>query len=181
MNRLANALRQLGLKTGDVIASLHHNCNQAFESFAAKWKMGFIEVSLNARNAAPENVYVIHQSKARALIFEGSFLDQIRSIREEIRNVEFLICHSSRQPHEFIDYEEFLADAPEHEPLVELDENRLTRIMYTSGTTGRPRGVSMSYRLRIDGLKTMFMNFDAYFDHNDVLCNRRAHGPCCWT
>jgi len=169
VNRLANALRQLGLKTGDVIASLHHNCNQVFESFAAKWKMGFIEVSLNARNAAPENVYIIHQSKARALIFEGSFLDQIRSIREDIRNVEFLICHSAGQSHEFIDYEEFLANAPEDEPLVELDENQLTRIMYTSGTTGHPRGVSMSYRTRVEGLKIMFMNFDAYFDQNDIL------------
>ena len=169
VNRLAHALRGLGLKTRDIVASLHHNCNQAFESFAAKWKMGFTEVPLNVRNAGPENTYVINESKARALIFEGHFIDQIRSIRNEIRNVEFLICHSSHQPHEFIDYEALLSKTPEDEPDVEVDEHQLTRIMYTSGTTGRQRGVPMSYRLRIDGFKTMFMNFDAYFDDNDIL------------
>lgn len=169
VNRLAHALRELGLKTRDIVASLHHNCNQAFESFAAKWKMGFTEVPLNVRNAGPENTYVINESKARALIFEGHFIDQIRSIRKEIRNVEFLICHSSRSSHEFIDYEALLNRSSEEEPDVEVDEDQLTRIMYTSGTTGRQRGVPMSYRLRIDGFKTMFMNFDAYFDDNDIL------------
>ena len=169
VNRLANALRGLGFKTGDKIASLHHNCNQAFESFAAKWKMGFTEVPLNVRNAGPENVYVINESKARGLIFEGAFLDQIRSIRKEIPDVEFLICHGSQEPHEFIDYETLLTRAPDDEPLIEVDEDQWVRIMYTSGTTGRQRGVPMSYRLRIDGFKTMFMNFDAYFDYKDVL------------
>ncbi|MBM4278152.1 MAG: AMP-binding protein [Deltaproteobacteria bacterium] len=169
VNRLANGLRDLGLKTGDKIASLHHNCNQAFESFAAKWKMGYTEVPLNVRNAGPENIYVLNQSKARGLIFEGEFLGQIRSIREQIPNVEFIICHRSHESHEFIDYEKLLSDSSEEEPGVEVDENQLTRIMFTSGTTGRQRGVPMSYRLRIDGFKTMFMNFDTYFDCHDIL------------
>jgi len=169
INRLAHSLSRLGFRMGDIIASLHHNCNQAFESFAAKWKMGFTEVPLNVRNAGPENIYVLNQSKARGLIFEGEFLGQIRSISEQIPNVEFLICHRSHESHEFIDYEELLSNSSEDEPEVELDENQLTRIMYTSGTTGRQRGVPMSYRLRIDGFKTMFMNFDAYFDVNDIL------------
>ena len=169
VNRLANALRGLGFRMGDIIASLHHNCNQTFESFAAKWKMGYTEVPLNVRNAGPENVYVINESKARGLIFEASFLDQIRSIRKEIPHVEFFICHGTDQPHEFVDYEELIVQGPEDEPDVEVDEDQLVRIMYTSGTTGRQRGVPMSNRLRIDGFKTMFMNFDCYFDCNDVL------------
>lgn len=169
VNRLGNGLRNLGLKTGDKIASLHHNGNQAFESFAAKWKMGFTEVPLNIRNAEPENIYVLNQSKARGLIFEYDFIEQMRSIRKEIPSVEFLICHSSRSSHEFIDYETLLNGSSEEEPDVEVDEDQLTRIMYTSGTTGRQRGVPMSYRLRIDGFKTMFMNFDAYFDYHDIL------------
>ncbi len=169
VNRLANGLQRLGLQVGDIIASLHPNCNQAFESFAAKWKMGYTEAPLNVRNALPENIYVINDSKARALIFSGHFLDQIRAIRKEIPRVEFFICHSSPEPHEFIDYDELLANSPEDEPYVEMDDTRLARIMYTSGTTGRQRGVSMSYRLRIEGFKNMFMNFDAYFDCNDTL------------
>ncbi len=171
VNRLAHGLARLGLKTGDIISSLHHNCNQALESFAAKWKMGYTEAPLNVRNAAPENIYALNQCNARALIFDGHFLEEVRAIRKEVPKVEFFICHSSPGPHEFIDYEEVVAGSTEEEPEVEVDENQLTRIMFTSGTTGRQRGVSMSYRLRIDGLKNMFMNFDAYFDCHDILLN----------
>jgi acyl-CoA synthetase (AMP-forming)/AMP-acid ligase II len=169
VNRLANGLRRRGMNMGDIISSLHHNCNQAFESFAAKWKMGYIEAPLNVRNAPPENIYVINDSKAKALIFSANFLDQIRSIRKDMPGVDLFICHGTTKPHEFIDYEELLENSTEDEPDVELDDMQLTRIMYTSGTTGRQRGVSMSYRLRIEGFKNMFMNFDAYFDCNDTL------------
>lgn len=169
VNRLAHGLSRLGFRTGDIIASLHHNCNQAFESFAAMWKMGFIEAPLNVRNAAAENIYAINDSKARALIFSGHFLDQMRAIRKQIPGVELFICHSSQKSNEFIDYEELLENSPEDEPEVELDDTQLTRLFYTSGTTGRQRGVLMSYRLRIEGFKNMFMNFDAYFDCNDTL------------
>jgi acyl-CoA synthetase (AMP-forming)/AMP-acid ligase II len=169
VNRLANGLRRLGLKTGDVICSLHYNCNQAFESFAAKWKSGLIEAPLNVRNAPPENIYAINDSTARAIIFGRQFVDQMRAIHQDIPRVEFFICHGGQKPHEFIDYEELLEDSEEDEPEVEVEDTQLTRIMYTSGTTGRQRGVSMSYRLRIEGFKNLFMNFDAYFDRNDTL------------
>ena len=167
-NRLAWGLINKGFTKGTRVACLQYNCNQSFELFLAMWKAGIVMVPLNTRDSASQNIEVLRDSGATALIFGAEFMDQIEQFRQDLPNIKEFICHGDPSGI-YENYESILADSVSSEPNFEFDENDIYRIHYTSGTTGKPRGVIMTYRNRKEQIAHVFMNADRLISREDVF------------
>ena len=170
-NRLAHALKGLGIEVGMRVATLQYNCNQSFELIVAMWKAGIVMVPLNTRDSAQQNIAILQDSGAGALVFGDEFTDQAREIKRSLPQVTHFIRHGAHEDAKepWLDYETLLEAAPDHEPNLDMEEDTLCRISYTSGTTGQPRGVLMSYRNRIAQITNVFMNADRLISKDEVF------------
>ena len=145
-SRLANGLLALGLVKGDRVALLAYNCIEWMEMYAALARAGLVAVPINFRLTAPEIAYIASHCEARAFIVQHELLDRVDSIRPEL----------SIEPHAYIsigsspstgwqDYEALIAAAGTQEPAVAVRPADACALMYTSGTTGRPKGAIRSH------------------------------------
>jgi acyl-CoA synthetase (AMP-forming)/AMP-acid ligase II len=167
-NRLAWGLINRGFVKGSRVACLQYNCNQSFELFLGMWKAGIVMVPLNTRDSVIQNIDILRDSEATALIFGSEFMDQMEQIRQTLPTIKSFICHGKHNGM-FVDYESILAESDASEPNFDLDENDIYKIHYTSGTTGRPRGVMMTYRNRKEQIAHVFMNADRLISKDDVF------------
>ncbi|WP_067811200.1 AMP-binding protein [Actinomadura kijaniata] len=136
-DRLANALRGLGLATGDAVAIHAGNRREHFELMCAAGHVGLRYVMVNWHWTADELRYVLTDSGARALFSEDAFGDVARAASE---GLELAARVAVGGPVEgFADYEAFLASGGDGEPAGQVMGFPM---FYTSGTTGRPKGVS---------------------------------------
>lgn len=170
-NRLAHALNDLGIGFGARVATLQYNCNQSFELIIAMWKGGVVMVPLNTRDSVKQNIAIIKNSGATGLIFGEEFIEHAQEIERSLPQVTCFICHGEKnQTNEsWLNYESLLKHSPAHEPNIDIEEDALCRISYTSGTTGTPRGVMMTYRNRLAQISNVFMNADYLISKDEVF------------
>ncbi|MEM8492464.1 MAG: long-chain-fatty-acid--CoA ligase [Pseudomonadota bacterium] len=143
-NQLTHALESRGLRHGDRVAILAHNGHQFVESFFGPAKSGYVIMPLNWRLTADELAFILQDGGATALIFDEAFssvVEQLHSRGEEGVSVRHWIGIGQNPPAFATPYEELLEGQPSEEPstLAEAYDNLF--IMYTSGTTGLPKGV----------------------------------------
>lgn len=167
-NRLASALQDLSLKKGSRIATLMYNSNISVEVFLATWKTGMIQVPLNSRNSARENMEIIKDYETDSILFGEEFVGQIEEFQRNLSNLKIFIGFGLSEK-KYIDYESILSQASNSEPNVELDEEDIYKIHNTSGTTATPRGVVMTYRNRMDMVSNFFMNTDILIDEEAIF------------
>jgi fatty-acyl-CoA synthase len=146
INKLAHALLDLGIKRGDKVAILSFNCNQFMETYFALAKMGGIAVPINFRLHPEEMTYIINQSDAKALIMGEAFVEIARSIQKNLPLVKNYICVSEKPVDGMLHFENWIARHPDEEPLVLVEEDDPLFIMYTAGTTGRPKGAVITHK-----------------------------------
>ncbi len=144
VNRLCNALLGLGLKKGDRVAVLASDLPEYVEIASAS-KAGFVYVPLNWRLQPEELVYIIKDSGAVAVCVENGFADSIRAIKDQIPEVKHFICIDGAAT-DMLNYEELIQRHSPEDPEVDVDEDDLLGIVYTSGTTGQPKGVVKKHR-----------------------------------
>ena len=138
--RLAGALRNAGVQAGERVAVLAPNTHVLLESHYGVPFAGAVLVALNVRLTAAELSYIIEHSDAKILIYDFEFEDTARAIAAAVKHKLTLIRASGDGQ-----YEKFLTDAtPLTEPVA--DERSLISINYTSGTTGKPKGVMYHHR-----------------------------------
>jgi long-chain acyl-CoA synthetase len=143
-NQLVHALRGLGLNAGDVIAVYAANCREYFEIFMAASHCGLAYVPVNWHFTAQELAYVLADSGARALFAEGQFQQAASAAVQRGETPALECCVSIRgdgTDDRFVDYEALLASQPIDEP---QEQSAGGPMFYTSGTTGRPKGVRSS-------------------------------------
>ena len=163
VNRLANALINEGIRKGDRVGALLYNCPEFVEVYFALAKIGAIFVTLNFRLAGPEIQYMIDNSGTRLLIFDGDLSETVGLIRSSPSiNQGNYVAVGKSCPDWAKAYERFIKKFPEEEPKIseEVNLEDPQMIMYTSGTTGVPKGTLLSHQ------KTFYNTFNAvlYFD-----------------
>ena len=141
--RLANALRALGLGRHDRVAVLSPNAPLILEAHFAAPAAGLQLVAINTRLAGAEIDYILQHSGARALLVDHELLPLVEPLA--LDGVAVVRCDDSGRPD--CPYETLLAGASPDQPERWLeDEEEPISINYTSGTTGRPKGVQYTYR-----------------------------------
>jgi acyl-CoA synthetase (AMP-forming)/AMP-acid ligase II len=145
--RLANALCGLGLEKGDRIAVLAYNCVEWLEIYAAAAKGGLIAVPINFRLVGPEIAYIVGDCDARALIVQDALIGALEAIRDDLAVAPERSIHfgAARTPAGYRGYEALIAAASDAEPAVAVAPTDPWTLMYTSGTTGRPKGAIRSH------------------------------------
>jgi fatty-acyl-CoA synthase len=145
-SRLASFLVDtLGLRAGDRVSILAQNCAEYFEVLFACGKTGVILNTLNWRLAVPELAYILNDCTPRALIYEPAFAAVVDALRPSI-GVEHLIVLGDAATLDAWRYEDALAAGdPAGAPLPRLTYDDTWAILYTSGTTGQPKGAQVTY------------------------------------
>jgi fatty-acyl-CoA synthase len=146
INRLAHALMDLGIKKGDKVSILAFNCNQFMETYFALAKMGGVAVPINFRIHPEEMTYIINQSDAKALIMGEAFVDVARGIKKDLPQVKDYISISGEPTEGMLHFESWIDKYPDKEPLILVEEDDPLFIMYTAGTTGRPKGAVITHK-----------------------------------
>ena len=145
VNRLARSLQALGLVHGDRCAILAYNCLEYVEVIFAAAKLGLTLVPLNWRLSPPELAFNLSDSGADTLIFDSDFAEVVAQLQEQAA-IKRMIVLGSKAILDSDAYEEFLTRQSEDEPTADqpvgLDTAHI--IMYTAGTTGRPKGAVLS-------------------------------------
>lgn len=144
--RLANALLGLGLVKGDRVALLAYNALEWLEIYVALARAGLVAVPVNFRLMGPEIEYIAGHSDARAFIVQDALHGTIDKLRDQMDvHPERYVLFGGPVRSGWQDYESLLAAAAPQPPSVDVRPRDLFALMYTSGTTGRPKGAMRSH------------------------------------
>jgi acyl-CoA synthetase (AMP-forming)/AMP-acid ligase II len=145
VNMAANALAARGISKHDKVALLFFNCSELVEACFAVCKLGAVNVPLNFRLRGPEILYQLTDSESRLLIFGDEFTGLVDEIKAELPGVDFLSVGDNCP--EFADpYEKVVAGGSPEPPDVAVSDDDPAFIMYTSGTTGKPKGAVLTHK-----------------------------------
>lgn len=150
-NKLANALKKLGVQEGDRIGTLAWNTYRHLELYFALPCMGTVLHTLNLRLPPEQLVYIINHAEDSVIFVDDSLLKLLEAIAPMLKTVKhFVIMTNGDLPQtslpNVLSYEALLADADDQFAWPDLNENTAAAMCYTSGTTGNPKGVLYSHR-----------------------------------
>ncbi len=176
---LAGGLHKLGVRHGDVVAVIDYDSPRYLECFFAIPMMGAILQTVNWRLSSEQIVYTINHTQAKTIITHSDFVPVIGAVREQLHYLKTLIVirEDATVPDATLladaDYEEMLASVTPSYAFPDLDENMKATTFYTTGTTGKPKGVYYSHRQLVLHTLSVSIASSAYhtisrFRSNDV-------------
>lgn len=142
--RLANALRGIAAP-GSRVAILSENNLEYIEAYYGVPAAGMTLVPLNFRLHPLEWVWTLNNSGARVILVTPDYLEAIADYRNDLTSVESIVVIGGNAP-EFYSYEDLLGAASETAPDITFSDDDDAWILYTSGTTGKPKGARLSHR-----------------------------------
>ncbi|HWG48234.1 MAG TPA: long-chain-fatty-acid--CoA ligase [Candidatus Acidoferrales bacterium] len=149
-SRLAGALREMDVQPGDRVAYLSGNCHRLLEAYYGVLEAGAVLLPLNIRLTPNELAYILNDSGAKVLIFQEQFSPIVEGFRNELQSVRKFVGldHAPSQSWAVQQrYENLIATAaPYRTDLMQVDENALAELFYTSGTSANPKGVMLTHR-----------------------------------
>ncbi|OAT84991.1 long-chain fatty acid--CoA ligase [Desulfotomaculum copahuensis] len=153
IKRLANALKKLKINPGDRVGVLDWNTNRFFELYFAVPGTGAVLLQMNLRIVPEELIYVVNHSEAKLIFVDESLIPVAEAISSSVPTVKGYVIMTDKNPACFktklspvYSYEELLADAETDYDWPMVDETSTYSACYTTGTTGRPKGVYYSHR-----------------------------------
>ncbi|TFE02060.1 long-chain-fatty-acid--CoA ligase [Jeotgalibacillus salarius] len=156
VNRLSHGLRSLDVKKGDKVAYLTPNSLEMYEGFYGIYQTGAIMTSLNTRLRPDDYLFILNHSESKILFADAELYQLVEPIRDRLESVHTIVIQGGSAEN-CIEYEEWLMTFTE-EPFARewLEENDIASLLYTSGTTGDPKGVLLSHRSNyLHALSTM--------------------------
>ena len=165
VNRLAHALLQAGIKRGDKVAFVLYNGNEILECYFAAFKLGAVAVPLNYRLVAAEMEYTLANCEAGVFIYDEEIKETLAKIDWTKTVVQKKVSIGPAG-----EYESWIAGQADSEPLVFVDDEDPAVIMYTAGTTGKPKGAVLTH-------KNFYVNTTNWIITNHITENDCWFGP----
>lgn len=164
-NRLASALQRRGVRQGDRVAILSRNCHEYVEILFGLAKIGVISVPINYRLSEPEIEFICSDSGAVTLVAGPEYVDVADRIASRSTSITQVVALGQPTPKNCTSYDSLIETGHEAEPMPEraIAPDDLLLFLYTSGTTGFPKGVMYTHRGTLIG---MFVHVHAIGSHS---------------
>ncbi|MGQ0548299.1 MAG: fatty acid--CoA ligase [Armatimonadota bacterium] len=146
--RLASALGRLGVKPGEVVSFITYNTHHLLEAYYGVLQARAVLNPINIRLNPQEITYILNHAESRVLCFHKDFVPMVHAMRDALQTVRsFIVLEPDLTlPFSALEYETLLRQAPPQADDPVVDENEPAELFYTSGTTGRPKGVILTHR-----------------------------------
>ncbi|WP_084783211.1 class I adenylate-forming enzyme family protein [Bacillus dakarensis] len=149
VNQTADVLTKFGVNKGDRVAMLLSNSIEMLELFWATAKIGAVIVPLNPMVKGKDNSFIINNCQPKLLIAGESYWDEVIAIKDDLVSISTFMYVGNKAMAGTINYRIEREQAAKTEPDVEVFEDDDYNIMYSSGTTGLPKGIVHTHRTRI--------------------------------
>jgi acyl-CoA synthetase (AMP-forming)/AMP-acid ligase II len=178
VNRFANSLLDSGLRQGDRIGVLVHNCHQFLELYFASAKTGAVFCPYNNHFKQRELKDIIDYSTPRFLVVSGDFAEAIRALEPELKSVEKYICLEKTPVLPLDDYESLIARGRNEEPNTKVLEDDVLSIIFTGGTTGKPKGAMRTHRHLMSNAVAGVIELKVDYDERVLITFPMYHVAC---
>jgi acyl-CoA synthetase (AMP-forming)/AMP-acid ligase II len=152
-SQVANGLREIDPALGTRIALLDKNSDSFYEVLLGATKAGQVLAPVNYRLAPPEIVAIVNDAAPSALFVGPEYFSIIEQIRPQLRTVRTVIALAGHHP-EWQDYRSWRDTQAADDPLLPVEPDDVVLQLYTSGTTGRPKGVQLTHANLLTALAT---------------------------
>jgi fatty-acyl-CoA synthase len=150
VDKLSSSLLSLGIRKNDRIAIIHRNCHRYIETYFAAAKIGAVLVPINYRLSGDNFVFILNDSQAKWIIAQPDLVSCLKDKKHELpmlRGIILTDLPTAKNWPGCLLYETLIEEAiPEEEPSVRIVDSDMAQIYYTSGTTGKPKGVILTHR-----------------------------------
>jgi len=167
-NRLAQGFFTLGLKRGDRVAIQSWNRPEIVETEVACYKAGMVRIPINARLSAAEAIEILNNAEVKAFITDQKHGEAILSHGGALETVKQFICLDAPLEGK-INYEALLAASSDALPDVEVELDDLAVLTYSSGTTGKLKGIMQSYGNRLAMIRKALMFPEVRLRRGDIF------------
>ena len=165
VNQIANGMLEMGIKKGDKVATLLYNTPELIEVYYAAAKIGAVNIPINFRLVGPEVSYITDQSDSVMICYDEAFREIIDGLSTKDRM--HLVSLGGGGFKDSVDYHALRDKSSDAEPQVEVEETDLRFIMYTSGTTGVPKGAMFTHKNNLWAALSLIIT--KKYDHNEVI------------
>ena len=184
-NRVANYLLKLGAGKGKGVAIIMSNCPQYLDVYIGSQKIGMYSIPINTSLRGDSLLYILDHSDAEFVVIDEEFLDAYKKIADKIEKRKTVIVNRSTQsgnaalPPGMMNLSDAYSQSSQ-KPNIKYDKNDVCFILYTSGTTGLPKGVM--YRYSKTTLKLLSIPAYALYRKSDILYTSLPlfHGNALW-
>jgi long-chain acyl-CoA synthetase len=178
VNRLANSLLDSGLRKGDRIGVLVHNSYQFIELYFASAKTGAVFCPYNNHFKQSELKDIIDYSTPRYLIFDGDYVETVSALKPNLKSVEKVICLQKTSLPFVEDYETLIARSRGEAPHAEVLEDDVLSIIFTGGTTGKPKGAMRTHRHLLSNAVAGVIELKVDYDERVMITFPMYHVAC---
>jgi long-chain acyl-CoA synthetase len=178
VNRLSNSLQDSGLSKGDRIGVLVHNGHQFLELYFAAAKTGAVFCPYNNHLKQRELKDILDYSTPKYLILDSDFVETVSGLAPELKSVEKSICLEKTSAASLEDYETLMARGSSGEPKTRVMEDDVLSIIFTGGTTGKPKGVMRTHRHLMSNAVAGVIELKVAYDERVLITFPMYHVAC---
>jgi acyl-CoA synthetase (AMP-forming)/AMP-acid ligase II len=178
VNRLANGLLKKGIRKGDRIGVLIHNCHQFIEIYFATAKTGGIFCPYNNHLKQWELKDILDYSTPKFLFVDKDFAGMINALKSELKSIDSYICLQKADGVHWEDYETMITQSDAAEPGIKILEDDVQSIIFTAGTTGRPKGAMRTHRHLMSDAFASAIDLKVDYDEKVLITFPMYHVAC---